>query len=176
MKRLSLALMALIFFAACSGPAEETNAVTEPASEEQTETAEPVVEGVEVSSPKAVTLSLTTTGETMNEMAFEPKRLVVAAGSEVTLVLENKAVGEAMIHNAVIIVAGKQAEVIEAGMAAGPDNGYVGESEFVIAATTMANPGETVKVQFTAPTDPGTYQYICTYPGHTAMKGILMVK
>jgi azurin len=48
----------------------------------------------------------------------------------------------------------------------------------VIAATTLAGPGETVEVTFKAPTAPGTYQYLCTFPGHFAagMKGTLVVK
>ena len=175
MKRLIPAVFAITFFAACSSPAEEPTDATEPQVEEQTEATEQETEAVE-ESLEAVTLNLTTTGETMTDMAYDPKRLSVPAGAEVTLILENKATAEAMIHNAVIIEAGKQAEVAEIGLAAGPDNGYVGESEFIIAATALANPGETVEIVFTAPSEPGTYQYICTYPGHTAMKGILMVK
>jgi azurin len=175
MKRLSLAVIAMTFFAACSGPAEEPAEATESQGEEQTEAVEQEVEAVE-EAPKAVTLNLSTTGETMTEMAYEPNRLTAPAGAEVTIILENKATAAAMIHNAVIIEAGKQSEVAEDGLAAGPDNAYVGESEFIIAATPLANPGETVEVTFTAPSEPGTYQFICTYPGHTAMKGILMIK
>ena len=171
MKRLSLAVIAMTFFAACSGPAEEPSEATESQAEEQKEAVEAIEEA-----PKAVTLNLSTTGETMTEMAYEPNRLTAPAGADVTIILENKATAAAMIHNAVIIEAGKQSEVAEDGLAAGPDNAYVGESEFIIAATPLANPGETVELTFTAPSEPGTYQFICTYPGHTAMKGILMIK
>ncbi len=175
MKRLSFTAMALIFLAACSGPADEPAATTSPDSKQETEASEVEKEVTDDLSDE-VTLKLSTTGETMTDMAFEPKRLTVSAGAEVTLILENKASSAAMIHNAVIIEAGKQEAVIEKSLAAGPDNNYVGDSEFIIAATEMANPGETVEVKFTAPSEAGTYQYICTYPGHAAMKGILMVK
>lgn len=175
MKRLSLAVIAMAFFAACSGPAEEPTEAAEPQTEEQTQATQQEAEAVE-ETPEAVTLNLTTVGETMTEMAYEPNRLSAPAGAEITLVLENKATAEAMIHNAVVIEAGKQTEVAEDGLAAGPDKEYVGDSEFIIAATGLANPGETVEVTFTAPSEPGTYQYICTYPGHLAMKGILMIK
>lgn len=46
----------------------------------------------------------------------------------------------------------------------------------IIASTKMAGPGETVEVDFKAPTAPGTYDFICSFPGHFAtMKGTLTV-
>ena len=175
MKRFLALLTVSAMFAACSGPAEQS---AEPAEQETIpaeESMELETEAVE-ETPEAVTLTLYTVGETMAEMAYEPSRLSVPAGAEVTLILENQATAEAMIHNAVIIEAGKQKEVAEAGLEAGPDNEYLPESEFIVAATDLAQPGETVEVTFTAPEKKGTYQYICTYPGHLAMKGIFMVK
>ncbi|MDZ7847525.1 MAG: plastocyanin/azurin family copper-binding protein [Owenweeksia sp.] len=181
MKRLFSSLVLLAMLAACSGPAEQpaeegsTDSKSEAAkggememnSEMESETAEP--EG-------SVTLNLKAVGETMTTMAYEPARLQAPAGAKVTLVLDNTAKSEAMIHNAVIIQAGKQKQVTEAGLAAGPDKDYTPASPFIVAATEMAKPGETVEVTFTAPDEPGTYQYICTYPGHTSMKGLLVVK
>ncbi len=166
--------MAMAFFGACSGSAEEPDEAAK-ARTEETEATEQPAEAVE-EAPQSVTLNLTAIGETMMEMAFEPKRLSAPAGAEITLVLQNKAVAEGMIHNAVIIQAGKQTEVAENGLAAGPEKEYVGVSDYIIAATPLAKPGETVEITFTAPSEPGTYQYICTYPGHLAMKGILMIK
>lgn len=176
MKRLSMAIIAIFFFAACNGPAVDTTESNDSAAEQEAEAMETEMEEEVEETSKAVTLNLTTIGETMTDMAFEPSRLTVSPGAQVTLILENKATAEAMIHNAVFIQAGKQTEVIEAAMAAGPDKDYIGESEYLIAATGLAKPGETVEVVFTAPLQPGTYQYICTYPGHTAMKGIFLVK
>jgi azurin len=48
----------------------------------------------------------------------------------------------------------------------------------VLAATGLAGGGETVEVTFTAPAKPGTYTFVCTFPGHFAggMKGTLTVK
>ena len=48
----------------------------------------------------------------------------------------------------------------------------------VLAATTLAGPGETVEVTFKVPTAPGTYNYLCTFPGHFAagMRGTIVVK
>ena len=126
--------------------------------------------------PMAVSLEVKAIGETMTDMAYEPKRLEVPAGSEVTVKLVNTAKAEAMIHNFVVIKFGAQQEVAEQGLAAGPDKEYIPKNENIIAATGLANPGETIEVKFKAPLEPGNYQFICTYPGHTAMKGILVVK
>lgn len=115
-------------------------------------------------------------GETMTEMSYEPTRIEVPAGAKVTLTLENTAKSAAMIHNLVVIKAGKQSEITEAGMKAGSSKDYIPENQDIIAAVSLTKPGETNKVEFTAPSSPGTYQYICTYPGHTAMKGVLIVK
>ena len=48
----------------------------------------------------------------------------------------------------------------------------------IIAHTTLAGAGETVEVTFKAPTAPGDYTYLCSFPGHfqTQMRGTLTVK
>jgi azurin len=47
----------------------------------------------------------------------------------------------------------------------------------VIAFTKLAGPGETFQVSFRAPTAPGSYPYICSFPGHyVTMKGVMNVK
>ncbi len=48
----------------------------------------------------------------------------------------------------------------------------------VLASTTLAGAGETVEVTFKAPTAPGAYTYLCSFPGHfqAGMRGTLTVK
>ena len=47
----------------------------------------------------------------------------------------------------------------------------------MLASTKLVGPGEVAEVSFKAPTAPGSYTYICTFPGHaTTMKGMLVVK
>lgn len=139
-------------------------------NEASTETTDNMTQGQEV------TLTVKSVGETMTEMAYEPTKLEAPAGSVVTLVLENTAKSEAMIHNVVVIKAGKQTEVSEAAFEVGAAGDFIPDNDNIIAATGLAKPGETVEVQFNAPSSPGTYQFICTYPGHTAMKGVFLVK
>jgi len=48
----------------------------------------------------------------------------------------------------------------------------------VLAATDLATAGETVEVTFKAPTQPGSYPYLCSFPGHynAGMMGTMIVK
>ena len=48
----------------------------------------------------------------------------------------------------------------------------------ILAQTKMAANGEEVSAEFKAPGKPGTYPYVCTFPGHffAGMKGNLIVK
>lgn len=134
-------------------------------------------ESAAAESGEEVAVKLSASGETMSSMKYDQGRLSVPAGAKVNLTFENTASAEAMIHNAVFIQTGKQMDVINAGMEVGKEGGFVPEDHpAVIAATDLAQPGETVELSFTAPSKPGTYQYICTYPGHKSMKGILVVK
>src|SRR4030095_13020207 len=53
---------------------------------------------------------------------------------------------------------------------------YVPDSPKVLFATKMLDGGQTAKLAFTAPTEPGEYSYLCTYPGHwRRMVGTLAV-
>jgi azurin len=156
----------------CGGnetPSDSKDKTNSPAKEEKPMTQEEM-------KVEEVSIEIATVGETMTEMAYSPKQISVPAGAEVTLTLNNQATAEAMIHNVVVIKAGQQTAVSEAALAAGKDANYLPDPSMYIAATSLANPGETVEVKFKAPSKKGTYQYICTYPGHTAMKGLLVVK
>ena len=157
--------------------AEGTETSAAPAMEEQMvdegEAEEPDAMDTEI---KEVSIVVNTVGETMTTMAYDPKQISVPAGALVTLTLRNTAAAEAMIHNWVLIEVGQQSAVADAALTAGNDNAYLPDANMYVAATSLANPGEEVEVKFTAPTKKGTYQYICTYPGHTAMKGLFLVK
>ena len=48
----------------------------------------------------------------------------------------------------------------------GAQRGYVPSGPDVVAATRLADPGETVRVRFTAPATAGEYPFVCTFPGH----------
>jgi azurin len=53
---------------------------------------------------------------------------------------------------------------------------YIPETQDVLASTPLVNPTETTEITFTAPTAPGRYPYVCTFPGHwRIMQGTLVV-
>lgn len=116
------------------------------------------------------------TGNSMADMAYEPTSLTVKAGQKIKITLINENTAEGMAHNWVLVPLGKGQEVVTAGLSAGPDKGYVPQSDQVLAATALAGPRQTVSVEFTAPAS-GSYNYVCTYPGHfPKMIGKLIVE
>ena len=48
----------------------------------------------------------------------------------------------------------------------------------MLANTALAGAGESVEITFKAPAKPGTYTFVCSFPGHFAlgMRGTLTVK
>src|SRR4029450_7444430 len=86
----------------------------------------------------------------------------------------------AMAHNFVLLALA--ADVNEFIKAAGNarDTDYVpaDKKAQVLASTKLAGPGETVEVTVKVPAKPGSYPYLCSFPGHfiAGMKGTLVVK
>jgi azurin len=112
-----------------------------------------------------------------NTMAFDKTKLSVPAGAEVHLTIKNNATMATLPHNWVLVKPGAEASVAANGLKLGEPAGYFDvRDKNALAHTPMAKPGETTEVTFTAPTEPGDYPYICTYPGHyMMMKGVLTV-
>ncbi len=111
-----------------------------------------------------------------NQMNFAVTTFRVRAGEQVRLVFENTATVEAMKHNVVIL--NDAAAIDRVGIAAisAADQGYIPDDEAILFHTPLAGPQETVEVTFTAPSEPGAYPYICTYPGHyVLMRGVMTV-
>ncbi len=115
-------------------------------------------------------------GNTMAEMKFDIGNITVEEGSWVRITLVNEAVDKAMSHNIVFINYGSRKEIASEAITAGPDLKYVPKNSDVIAASDLALPGETVVLEFEAPSK-GNYEYLCTYPGHAEiMRGYFFVK
>ena len=115
-------------------------------------------------------------GNTMSEMKFDKKNITVQAGSWVRINLVNEGVDPAMLHNIVFVKYGTRKEVAKQSIEAGPDLQFVPKSSDVIAYSDLADPGETVVLEFETP-EKGNYEFICTYPGHSEiMRGYFFVK
>ena len=108
-----------------------------------------------------------------NQMKYMTREITVKSGTELTLTIQNTADQDAMIHNIVVVKLGGDAEAVAAAALTAPNNEVTHPD--VIAKTAYVKPGETASVTFTAP-EPGTYTYLCTYPGHQMMRGVLIVE
>ena len=114
-------------------------------------------------------------GSVGNLMAFNKTKLSVPAGAEVHVTFKNSGTQDVMQHNWVLVKPGKEASVAAEGLAKAPNAGYVVPGPDVLAFTPLTKPGVTAETTFAAPA-PGSYPYICTFPGHyIMMKGVLTV-
>ncbi|CAN5896641.1 hypothetical protein BH24BAC1_BH24BAC1_28120 [soil metagenome] len=125
--------------------------------------------------PEAITINVSVVKDVLQ---FDKKQLTVQAGQKVILVLENP---DGMQHNLVLIKPGTLDKV---GAAAdllardpkGAEKDYVPQMPEVLHATKLLNTGESFTLEFTAPSAPGDYPYVCTFPGHwRGMNGIMKV-
>jgi azurin len=132
--------------------AEKAEETTTPAAGGTTETATPA-------GPLALTI-----GAVGDSLAFDIDRIAADSGAEVTITFNNPSTVNT--HNLVIVEGGTKDAVATDGTAAGPTNNWVppGDSR-VIANTVLIGPGDSGELTFTAPA-PGTYQFVCTFPGH----------
>ncbi|MBW3629178.1 MAG: dehydrogenase [Gemmatimonadetes bacterium] len=130
--------------------------------------------GIEALLPKTVRIRAIE-----GEMRFDLGSFAVAAAQDVELVLENP---DHMPHNLVVTIPGAADRVGRAAdaMAAQPDGfqkNFVPESAEVVVATPLVNAGGSFTLRFRAPTAPGEYPFICTFPGHwITMRGIMRVE
>jgi azurin len=55
--------------------------------------------------------------------------------------------------------------------------GFVPDSPNVLFASPLLNARESTVVAFDAPTEPGEYPFVCSFPGHwLTMRGVLTVE
>lgn len=114
-----------------------------------------------------------------HQMQFSPVELRVKAGQPVRLIFENP---DLMQHNLLIVAPGTLEEIGELAdlMATAPDGlakQFVPASPHVLHATPLVEPKGRFELSFTAPSTPGRYPYVCTFPGHwRMMRGVLIVE
>ena len=127
---------------------------------------------------RAVGVSVFVIRTVHEQMLYDKSLLVVEAGKPVEIILMNE---DVMPHNLVIVTPGASEEIGKAAEKMQPEPDaqgrvHVPASPKVLHATKMIDPGQQAKLSFTAPTEPGDYQYVCTFPGHwMRMLGTLAV-
>ena len=112
-------------------------------------------------------------------MKFDKLQLKVKAGVGVQLAFTNND-PMPMMHNLLLVEPGSRVDIVTKAAtmgAAGMANSFVPESDKVLAATPLVPTGNTYNLYFKAPSKPGKYEYVCTYPGHGfSMWGTLLVE
>jgi len=112
-------------------------------------------------------------------MMFTRTKFTVKAGQPVKLTLINP---DATPHNLAIVQPGALEEVGMAGneMAKDPkgiERDFIPESDKILHHTKLVYPNAGEILRFKAPAKPGTYPYLCTFPGHwVIMKGEMIVE
>jgi len=130
--------------------------------------------GVISDTPELTTVRIGTIPE---KMKFDLAEFSVKAGKAVKLIFVNP---DFMPHNIVMVNPNKADEVGQAAInlgAAGFDVAFVPQSKEILWASKLIDhKGEDV-IEFKAPTTPGDYQYVCTFPGHHfVMRGLMKVR
>lgn len=111
------------------------------------------------------------------DLSYDVTEIRAKAGSTITIRYENTS---DMPHNIVFVNSRDDIQPVGVAGIRARDTDYVPMSddmqERIFAYTDLAKPGTTVHVTLTVP-DPGTYPYICSYPGHfTMMQGDLIAE
>ena len=113
-----------------------------------------------------------------DQMLFDKSLLKANAGEEITLVLNHtgKIAKEFMGHNFVLLKNDTDVDDFAQRAMLAKDNQYIPEGDETIAYTSMIGGGESDRITFTVD-EPGTYVYICTFPGHyQIMRGDFIVE
>lgn len=119
------------------------------------------------------TISLTT----RPGLKFDVEAVTVKAGSKIKLTFINN---DDMLHNVVVTQPGAATEVGQLAIKLGINGermNYVPNTPKVLYHTFLLQPNKTESIYFNAPTKPGLYEYLCSYPGHyMIMRGIMKVE
>ncbi|MCB1210629.1 MAG: cytochrome C precursor, partial [Verrucomicrobiales bacterium] len=130
--------------------------------------------GVLSDTPELTTIRVATVPE---RMSYDVKELTVKAGKKVKLTFANP---DFMPHNILLVQPGKIDEIANQALvmgAKGFETGFIPENSNIIwHSKLLDHDGEQV-IEFTAPTAPGDYPYMCSFPGHSIiMRGVMHVK
>lgn len=171
---ISTLLFAFVFtLSSCGGNADKSQAV-DPVKETTEEPAQQESSNVQPETSNSQTL------EGNDQMQYDKTELRVKAGQPITLVFKHTGKMEktAMGHNFVVLKQGTDLNAFAQKAMTAKDSDYIPKSESasVIAHTKLIGGGESDTIEFTI-AEKGTYDYICSFPGHfSMMKGKLIVE
>jgi azurin len=120
-----------------------------------------------------------TAGDTMK---YSVTAISAKPGEDLKVILTNNGTQplEVMGHNWVLLKVGTDVSAFDAAALGSKDTNYIPTalSDAIIAKIDLLGPRKSGEADFKAPTAPGDYPFLCTFPAHyqTGMKGILTVK
>ncbi|RMG56642.1 MAG: auracyanin family protein [Bacteroidetes bacterium] len=110
-------------------------------------------------------------------LQFDVQDMTVEAGTRIRLIFNNP---DDMPHNFLLLRPGQADKVGKAALALGVKGmamDYVPEMDEVLYHSKLLQPATNQTIYLEAPSEPGVYPYVCTYPGHyVSMRGVLRVK
>ncbi len=109
-----------------------------------------------------------------HQMLYDRREIWVQTGKPLAIVFQNN---DVMPHNLVVIKPGKMQSVGEAAerLPAGEVD-FIPKTDDVLWHTALLKPGDSTRLTFVAPEQPGDLPFVCTFPGHwRVMNGIIHV-
>ncbi|MBP7306430.1 MAG: azurin [Saprospiraceae bacterium] len=145
--------------------------------EKKVEEPDSTMEEEEVTTPREDTVQVTLEGDDM--MKYNLSNIDAYEGQVIVLTLKHigKMAKNAMGHNFVLLAQGTDVNAFAEEAVKASTTGYVpADHSKIIAYTDLIGGGESTTITFNAPAK-GSYDYICTFPGHhMTMKGKLSVE
>ncbi|MBL9207078.1 MAG: HEAT repeat domain-containing protein [Opitutaceae bacterium] len=105
----------------------------------------------------------------VEEMRYDTPRIVAPPGKPIEIIFENP---DVMPHNLVVVQPGARERVATAALTLPPEHldrsgrAWVPESREIVAATRLVEPGQSETLRLPALNEEGTYEFVCTFPGH----------
>ncbi|AMY08803.1 Azurin precursor [Luteitalea pratensis] len=169
-----LALLISTAVAGCSAPTEKSDAPAPAATAPSSSSSAPANQ---VHDGRAIEI----TGN--DTMKFSVTEIVAKPGEKLSVTLVNIGTTPkfSMGHNWLLLASGVDIQPFLVASAEAVTTDYVPRATNggkILAATKLLGPKERDTVTFTAPTTPGRYEFLCSFPGHyqVGMRGVLIVQ
>ena len=115
-------------------------------------------------------------------MKYSVTQIDAKPGEDLKVVLTNNGTQPVTVmgHNWVLLKAGTDVAAFDAAALNSKDTGYIPAAlaDQMITHIDLLGPRKSGEADFNAPTTPGDYPFLCTFPAHyqAGMKGTLTVK
>jgi azurin len=117
-----------------------------------------------------------------DQMKYSLAEIDAKPGEDIKVILTNDGNQpvEVMGHDWVLLKAGSDVAAFASAASNAKATGYIPDAlkDEVLAKIDLLGPRKSGEVEFNAPTTPGDYPFLCTFPAHyvSGMKGVLTVK